>query len=66
MLGGVETATAWCPEWYPLLQAAKYLGCKPWELLDQAAWWKDKALIALAAENEAQEQIAERNKAKGK
>lgn len=49
-----ETETAWCPNWYPTIQAAKYLGCKPWELLEQSVWWRDKALIAMTAEQQAQ------------
>lgn len=44
-----------CPAWYPVMQAAKYLGVAPWELMEQSIWWRDKALIAMSAENEAQE-----------
>jgi hypothetical protein len=43
------------PEWYPLFKAAEYCHCPPWELLGQSVWWKDKALIALSAENKAAE-----------
>jgi hypothetical protein len=50
---GEETDTAWCPDWYPLFVAAKYCNCPPWELLGQSIYWKDKALIAFTAENEA-------------
>lgn len=43
-----------CPDWYVDMQAAKYLNCKPWELPKVSIWWKDKALIAMEAEAEAQ------------
>lgn len=43
-----------CPEWYPLLKAARYLGVAPWELLEQPRMWFEWALTAQAAENEAQ------------
>lgn len=52
---GQETQTAWCPDWYAVVQAAKYLGCKPWELMDMPVWWLDRALIAMTAENQARE-----------
>jgi len=52
---GEETETAYCPDWYPIIQAAKYLNVSPWELLDRSVWWRDKALIAMAAESQAQE-----------
>jgi hypothetical protein len=45
-----------CPDWYATVQAAKYLEVAPWELLKQSIWWQDKALIAMTAEHEAQEQ----------
>lgn len=45
-----ETESAWCPAWYPLFVAANYLHVPPWELLDQSVYWRDKALIAQAAE----------------
>ncbi len=48
------------PDYYPIMQAAKYIGCPPWELLEQSAWWQDKALICMTAENEAQEIISKR------
>lgn len=49
-----------CPEWYALIQAAKYLGVPPWELMEQSVWWQDKALIAMTAENEAQKILNEK------
>jgi len=27
------------PDWYPLIKAARVLGCKPWELMDQPPAW---------------------------
>jgi predicted chitinase len=50
------------PDWYPLMQAAKYLNVAPWALLEASAWWKDKALIAMSAEADAQEIRAQHNK----
>jgi hypothetical protein len=38
-----------------LFQAAKYIGCKPWELIEQSVYWQDKAIIAMTAEAQAQE-----------
>jgi hypothetical protein len=50
---GEETDTAWMPDWYPLIVAAKYLGVPPWDLLERSVWWRDKALIAMSAEKQA-------------
>lgn len=44
-----------CPDWYYLLQTAKYLGVAPWELIEQSVVWQDIALIAMMAESEAAE-----------
>lgn len=52
---GETTETAWMPDWYPLVQAAKYLGVAPWDLLEQSAWWRDRALIAMSAERQAKQ-----------
>lgn len=46
-----------CPEWYPLLKAARYLGVAPWELMNRPRMWFEWALTAQAAENEAQTMI---------
>jgi hypothetical protein len=54
-----------CPDWYVLMQAAKYLKVAPWDLMKQSIFWRDKALKAIAAETSAQKQIAERNRQKG-
>jgi hypothetical protein len=53
------------PDWYALIQAAKYLGVAPWELMDQSIFWTDKALIAMSAEHSAQKQIEERHRSRG-
>jgi len=52
---GQQTTTAWMPDWYPVIKAAQYLGVAPWALLEQSVWWREKAIIALSAENQAQE-----------
>jgi hypothetical protein len=44
-----------CPDWYPLMAAARYMKVPPWELAKQSIWWRDKALIAMTAESQAQE-----------
>jgi hypothetical protein len=35
------------------MQAAKYLNCQPWELMEQSVYWQDKAHIAMTAEQQA-------------
>lgn len=52
-----ETDTWECPEWYPLIQSAKYLGVPPWELMEESLYWKERALVAMTAEAQAQEII---------
>jgi hypothetical protein len=47
---GEETDTAICPDWYPFIQAAKYLGTDPLKLIHASAWWTDIALTAISAE----------------
>lgn len=47
-----------CPDWYPLLQAARYLGVAPWELAERPSVWRDWALMAMEAENYAAEERA--------
>ncbi len=49
-----------CPDWYPIIQAAKYLGCTPPEMMEMPIYWQDKALICISAENEAQKIINKR------
>lgn len=50
---GGESELYYCPKWYAVIQAAKYLGVAPWELLEQSIYWEDKAFIAMTAEQEA-------------
>jgi len=49
-----------CPDWYAVIQAVNYLGCKPWELMEAPIYWQDKAIICISAENEAQKIISKR------
>jgi len=56
-----ETDTAWCPDYYRLIKGAKYLGVKPWELLEQPIWWLDVAIKCMTAEAGA-EKILNRRK----
>jgi hypothetical protein len=42
------------PEWYEVIQAARYLGVEPWELAVQPVAWLEMALTAQAAEAKAQ------------
>jgi len=49
-----------CPDWYALIQAAKYLGVAPWMLLEQPIFWQDKALIAATAEAQARKILENR------
>lgn len=42
------------PEWWPTLQAAKYLKVPWWDLLEHSVWFMDKALVAMTAESQAE------------
>ena len=42
------------PEDYPLFKAAQWMSVAPWELLKQSFYWKERALLFMSAENEAQ------------
>lgn len=42
-----------CPEDYNVVKAAQYLGCKPWELMEQPIWWRDRAIKFMNAETQA-------------
>jgi hypothetical protein len=50
-----------CPDDYAVVQAAKYLGVAPWELMEQSVWWMKRALMFMTAEVEAQEIIDAHN-----
>ncbi|MCX7669312.1 MAG: hypothetical protein N2439_04490 [Anaerolineae bacterium] len=41
------------PDWWPVIQAARYLGVAPWELARQPVFWLNAALLAQGAEAEA-------------
>lgn len=43
------------PDWYVLIRAARYLGVTPWELDAQPTIWREWALAAEGAEDEARE-----------
>jgi len=49
-----------CPDYYALFVAARACNCTPWELVEQSPFWREKALIVQAAENEARKQLEER------
>ncbi len=46
------------PEWYSLIRAARYLHVPPWELAQQHAAWMNMALLAQAAEDEAEAELS--------
>jgi hypothetical protein len=50
---GAQSDTYQCPAPYALIQKAKYLNCKPWELLEQSVYWQDWAAISMTAEHDA-------------
>jgi len=56
-----ETDTIKCPVWYPVIQTAKYLGVSPKEMMEMPIFWRDKALIAMKAEYQAQKIKAQHN-----
>jgi len=51
-----------CPDWYTVIQAAKYLNMSPIELMKEPVWWFDKAVIAMNAEASAKKTLEARNK----
>ncbi len=52
----------YCPDWYAIIQAAKYLGVPPWELIEHSRWWTDRAFDGITAENEAREILELQNR----
>ena len=54
---GIEQDTWTCPDWYIVMQVAKYLNVAPWDLLRESIWWTDHALMAMSAENSARKQL---------
>lgn len=43
------------PNWYRLIQAAKYLGVAPWDLAQRPVWWMNIAVAAQNAEHAAEQ-----------
>ena len=54
------------PDWYGLIQSAKYLGVAPWVLLEQPVIWREWAYLANKAETEAEKQREARQNRKNK
>lgn len=61
-----EVADNEAPEWYALVQAAKWLGVAPWELLDKPIHWLHWGLAGRKAEAGAERTLNERAKNKAK
>lgn len=59
---GISSDRYTCPDWYMVIQAAKYLGVAPWELMEQSVYWRDKAAIAMTAEHNARKSLEDREK----
>lgn len=51
-----------CPDYYPLIQVAKYLGVAPWELFKQSLFWKNAALRCMQAEYSARKTLEARGR----
>jgi hypothetical protein len=51
-----------CPDWYTVIQAAKYVNVSPWALMEQPVWWFDKIVIAMNAEASAKKTLEARSK----
>ncbi len=52
------------PDDYALVQAARYLGVAPWDLIEQSTWWIDRALMFMTEEHEAKQSIDQHNRNK--
>ena len=50
-----------CPEDYSLFKVAQWLGVAPWELMEQGIWWRERAILFMNAEIEAQKIIDAHN-----
>lgn len=55
-----------CPDWYTVVQAAKYLGVAPWDLMRQPIYWTEWAIHSNHAEATAQKNQQERQQRRGK
>lgn len=58
---GEETDTAWCPDFYPIFQAADRCNCAPWEMAEAPLYWRQAAQKVVAAEEGARK-ILEQHK----
>jgi hypothetical protein len=52
----------YCPDFYPLIKAARYLHVPPWELAQQSAAWEQWALVTEAAELGARAAVLDQQK----
>lgn len=50
----------YAPDWFGIIQTAKYLGVAPWDLLQQPVIWQHWAQAAASAEIEARKQLEKR------
>jgi hypothetical protein len=46
------------PDWYAIIQEAKYLRVAPWDLVEQPLFWRQAARESANAEGYAQEERA--------
>jgi hypothetical protein len=51
-----------CPDYYGLIQASKYLNCKPWELWEQPLFWRIAASRCMRADESARKTLEARRK----
>ena len=66
MGAGPEEVAEQFPDWYLTVQAAKWLGVTPWELMEQPLYWTHWGLAGRSAENRAEKILTDRAKAKRK
>lgn len=51
-----------CPDFYALIQHAKYLRVAPWELQEQSLFWRYAAATCLEGEHQARKTLDARRK----
>jgi hypothetical protein len=66
MGAGPEEVADTFPDWYVTVQAAKWLGVAPWDLMKQPLYWTHWGLAGRSAENKAEKILTERARAKAK
>ncbi len=49
------------PDYYPLVQAARYLGVAPWDLAEQPSYWVQIAQVCEGGELDARAEQQKRN-----